>query len=128
MLQEVRLPRGLYPQDVDVGTLGHAHVPIPPAVNVDEIHHLVIAIPSRPDGLVGLHHAVFGALQNGIVVRELEQRHVACVLEHRSALSIVQAREVQIGGLVAVIAAWRKLPLIVVVVLAAATTALLRMA
>jgi hypothetical protein len=31
-----------------------------------------------------------------------------------------------IGFLVAVIAAWRKLPLIVVVVLAAATTALLR--
>jgi branched-subunit amino acid transport protein len=32
-----------------------------------------------------------------------------------------------IGLLVAIIAAWRKLPLIVVVVLAAATTALLRM-
>jgi len=33
-----------------------------------------------------------------------------------------------VGLLIAVIAAWRKLPLIVVVVLAAATTALLRMA
>jgi hypothetical protein len=33
-----------------------------------------------------------------------------------------------VGLLVAVVTAWRKLPLIVVVVLAAATTALLRMA
>ncbi len=107
LLQEQGLPHRDHPQDVHVRALGHAHIAVSPAVDVDVVHHLLVAVPFGGDGLIGLHSAVFGALDHGIAVVELEQRHVTGVLEHRQSLVIVQAGEVLVGGLVGVVGAGR---------------------
>ena len=70
-------------------------------------HHLLGRAPGRGDGLVGLVHALVSALEYGVAVAELEQRHVAGFLEHRGALGDIQASEVQVGGRVGVVVARR---------------------
>ncbi len=105
--QEAGLPHRFDAQDVDVGPLGHAHIAVAPAVGVDVVHDLLGTVPFGRDGLVGLQHTVLGALDHGVVVVELEQRHVAGVLEHGRTLRVVQAGEVQVSGLVGVVEAGR---------------------
>ena len=105
LLQELSLPGRFDPQDIDVCALGHAHIAVAPAVDVDEIHHLGGAVPGRCVGLVVLHHPVLGALDDRVAVAELEQRHIAGVLEHGGALRVIEAGEIEVGGLVAIVAA-----------------------
>ena len=103
--QKLSLAHRLNPQNVHIGAFGHAHIAVTPAVSVDVVHHLLSTIPIGLDGPIGLHHTVFGALDHRVGIVELEQGQVAGVLEHRRALGIVEAGEVEVGGFVAVIGA-----------------------
>ena len=114
LLQEAGLPGRLHAQDVDVRALRHAHVAVTPAIDVDEVDVLRVVRPGRCDHLVRLDDTILGALQRRfsglafIAVGELEQRHVAGVLQHRRALRVVQACEVEVGGLVGVVETRRR--------------------
>ena len=105
--QELGLALGLDPQNVFVGAFGHAHIAVAPAVHIKVVHHLLGCTPGRSDGLVGLVHAFEGFLEHSVAVVKLEERHVAGVLEHGRALRVVQASELQVGGQVGVVVAWR---------------------